>query len=135
MNRLDLEQSFMLRRELRCREKELLQIKSRSLVHSPSFGSVHSSAISDKVAARAFNVVDLEASINQVRNTLNEVRTFIRNVPDPKLRSVLENKWWNNLSWEQTGAIVGASPEAVRKRYSRFAKKTFPPIGEQITRC
>lgn len=126
MTKLDLEQSFRLRQELRYQENELLRIKSRSLVQSPSFsGGVHSSVPSDKVAVRAYNIVDLEASIKQARNTLNEVRAFIRNTPDPKLRSILENKWWKNLSWEQTSIIVGSSPESIRKRYSRFAKKVF----------
>lgn len=126
MTKLDLEQSFRLRQELRYQENELLRIKSRSLVQSPSFsGGVHSSVPSDKVAVRAYNIVDLEASIKQARNTLNEVRAFIRNTPDPKLRSILENKWWKNLSWEQTSIIVGSSPESIRKRYYRFAKKVF----------
>lgn len=126
MTRNDLEKSFFLRGELSSQREELQRLKSASLVQSPRFGGIRSTVRIDKVAARANNIVDLEASIKQTSALLDEVHGFIQNIPDPLLRSILENKWWNNFTWEQTSKLLGASsPDSIRKRYSRFAKNAF----------
>ena len=133
MTRNDLEKSFFLRGELSSQREELQRLKSASLVQSPRFGGIRSTVRIDKVAARANNIVDLEASIKQTSALLDEVHGFIQNIPDPLLRSILENKWWNNFTWEQTSKLLGASsPVSIRKRYSRFAKNAFLSCSLQV---
>lgn len=126
MTKETLERSYFLRRELSSQREELKRLKAASLVQSPRPSGTRSTTRVDRVARRAHEIVDLEASIKRTGAALGEVRDFISSVSDPLLRSILENKWWNNLTWEQTSRLVGApSPDSIRKRYSRFAKSAF----------
>ena len=123
MTKFDLEHFMELSSELLSLERSISRINSHSLVPSPNFDGVHSSQRSDKVASRGDKIVDLCAERDRLTSLINEIQKFAENAP-PKMRKLLQYKWIDDHSWEETLKLVGgASTEAIKKSYYRFMKK------------
>ncbi len=82
MTRQDLEQFYYLERELEMWERELLGIKTKPLISSPSLDMIKPSIITDKVSEHGNKIADLELNIKQRRALIKEICSFIDKIPD-----------------------------------------------------
>lgn len=132
MTRQDLEQLYDLSKELELWECELFDLKSQYPVRSPSLCTVKSAGISDRVSKRGNRIADLESSIKQRRELIDEIYDFIRSIPDARMRIIVTSHCKNGDKWEKTLDLVGGegSVDGIKKKYYRFLDENFEKCPE-----
>lgn len=127
MTRNDLEQIYYLSRELRLLERELEQLRGRSLIASPLPSTSHGSGVSDKVGSLAQRRVDLERLVlerkAEIQSQRDRAMNFIYQIPDSLTRQVVYYRCVSLMSWRAVSREVNNTEDNVRQIYSRFMRK------------
>lgn len=72
--------------------------------------------------ARKATLASLEAEILE---TLNKVEEFIAGIDDSRIRRIINLRFIENLSWNQTACRIGgnATADSIRMEFKRFMEK------------
>lgn len=129
MTKDELEQIYYLNKELRMWENELTKLRARSLVSSPIAQETRGSGISDKVAQRAEQAIELENRIQAKRDEIQQLRDraveYVTTIPDSLTRLIVYYRCVSLFGWRRVAYEVGGdnTPDGVRMIYNRFFEK------------
>ncbi len=129
MTKKELEQIYYLSREIKLWERELQNLKERSLVASPSLSIVHSGGTTDKIADLAEKKITLESKIQEKRDEIQKLRDnateYILTIPDSLTRIVIYCRCVKLMSWKRVALEAGGynTADSVRMVYNRFFDK------------
>lgn len=123
-------QLYYIDKETAMWQRELYKIQNRSYINSPQVtGMPFVGGTSDKTAANAINVVDLEKKIieNEAKASKlrEEILLFIAELDDACDRMIVVQRAMCKKSWNEVASIIGGNntENSVRMRFDRLFEK------------
>ncbi len=129
MTKQQLEQIYYTVKELRMWERELENIRARSLVNSPQPRIGSASGVSDPTARNAERVMDIEDKIRKLSEKLqterDEAVQFILTIPNSITRMIVYYRCVSLMNWRRVAYEIGGNntADSVRMIYNRFVEK------------
>lgn len=139
MTRRDLEKVYYLKRELKMWEKryeELIADMSQDTVAPDGMPYSRTNKVTSPTESKAIQIADhvelIRGKAAEIRVAIREVEAFIVGIEDPFIRQIVELRCVFCLTWDDVADRIGqsATPESVRKTYSRFIGKEFENAGK-----
>ena len=131
MTTQELSQIYWLNKEIIMWQKELDRLENQSKVKGAEITDVpqHGSRARSKVESQVLHLEMLREEILTLKQTaeqeLSILRQYIKEIDDSLVRQIIEYKYAQRLTWEETAARIGGanSKESLRKTLQRFLKK------------
>lgn len=131
MTTQELSQIYWLSKEIIMWQQELDRLESQSKAKGPEITDApqHGSRTGSKVENQAVRPEIIREEIlalkQKAEKELSRLRQYINGIDDSLIRQIIEYKYAEHLSWEDTAAKIGGanSKESLRKTLQRFLKR------------
>lgn len=126
----ELNQLYHLTKLIERDEMEIRRIEERLDVKSPSLtGMPHAPGAHDKLGEGVPELVDrkneLEERRKQYTEARNKLRTYIETVPDLHVRLIMQLRFLDMMSWQETADYAGGnnSEDSCRMLVKRYLRR------------
>ena len=131
MTKDELSQIYWLNKEIIMWQQELDRLESQSKTKGAEFADVpqHGGRTGSKVESQAVRPEIIREEIlglkQKAEQELSKLRQYINGIDDSLVRQIIEYKYAQRLTWEETAARIGGvnSGESLRKTLQRFLRK------------
>ena len=131
MTTQELSQLYWLNKEIVMWQQELERLENQSKAKGPEITDVpqHGSSTGNKVENQALRPEIIREEILELKqkaeHELSRLRQYINGIDDSLVRQIIEYKYAQRLTWEETAARIGGanSKESLRKTLQRFLRK------------
>lgn len=131
MTTQELSQIYWLNKEIIMWQQELDRLENQSKAKGPEITDMpqHGSRVKSKVEKQALHPEMIREEIlvlkEKAEQELSNLRQYINGIDDSLVRQIIEYKYAQRLTWEDTAARIGGvnSGESLRKTLQRFLRK------------
>lgn len=125
-----LSQIYWLNKEIIMWKQELERLENQSMAKAPELSDVpqNGSRTRSKVENQALHPEMLKEEIlalkEKAEQELSNLRQYIKEIDDSLVRQIIEYKYAQRLTWEETAARIGGAntKESLRKILQRYLK-------------
>lgn len=127
----ELSKIYWLNKEIDMWQKELERLENQSMAKTldlselPQHGNRAKSKVENQVLHPEMLREEILALKERAEQELSTLRRYIKEIDDSLVRQIIEYKYAQRLSWEDTAAKIGGAntKESLRKILQRFLKK------------
>ena len=131
MTTQELSQIYWLNKEIIMWQQELEWLESQSkakgaeLTDMPQPGSRARSKVEKQALHSEMIREEIQVLKEKAEQELSNLRQYINGIDDSLVRQIIEYKYAQHLTWEETAARIGGvnSGESLRKTLQRFLRK------------